>query len=81
MLCPAKSSVLPEPNVGGLGCELQRKLLIGHFMLKEAKCLLPVALSQDGELCVQELFLSGAGWGGAGGSNVGSGQPAAQARL
>lgn len=74
---PEKSSALPEPHVGGLGCELQRTLLIGPVRLKEAKCLLLVALSQGGELCVQGLFLSEAGWG----SNVGLGQPAAQACL
>lgn len=56
---------------GALGWELQKTLLTGtQFMLKGAKFLLLVALSQGGELCVQGLFLSGA----CQGDNMGSRQ-------
>lgn len=71
MFFPAQCSALPEPNVGGLGCELQRTLLIGPIMLKKAKCLLLVALSQGSKLhravCSQSVrkgcFSVGLVWG------------------
>lgn len=74
MLChalPSTVSALSETNVGALWWELQKTLLTGtQFMLKGAKFLLLVALSQGGELCVQGLFLSGA----CQGDNMGSRQ-------